>query len=78
MFCLALGSEPQWKRLGELLLRGWFGVNFIASSLLLMVYKCDLFVYRDDSLMSQRVFMRTEQQTKCFAPLQKLMVRVAL
>ena len=39
------------------------------------VFKRDLSVYRDDSLKSQRVIMRTEQQTKCFVPLQKLRVR---
>ena len=35
----------------------------------------DLFVNRDDSLMSERVIMRTEQPTKCFVPLQTLRVR---
>ena len=36
-----------------------------------IVLKRDLFVYRDDSLTSERVIMRTEQPTKCFIPLQK-------
>ena len=42
-----------------------------------VVLNRDLFVYRDDSLSSQRVIMRTEQPTKCFVPLQKLRARLA-
>ena len=33
------------------------------------VLKRDLFVYRDDSLTSWRVIMRTEQPSICFVPL---------
>ena len=36
----------------------------------------DLVVYRDDSLTSLMVIMRTEQPTKCFEPLQRLMQTV--
>ena len=43
----------------------------------LIVFKRDSFGYRDDSLTSKGVSMRTEQPTKCFAPLQKLRVRSA-
>ena len=42
-----------------------------------IVLNRDLFVYRDDSLTSQRVIMRTEQPNKCFVPLQKLRARFA-
>ena len=36
-----------------------------------IVFMCDLFLCRDDSL-NERVTMRTEQPTKYFVPLQKL------
>ena len=42
-----------------------------------IVIKRDLFVYRDDSLTSTRVIIRTERPTKCFIPLQKLRARLA-
>ena len=41
-----------------------------------MVLKCDVCVYRDDSLPSRRIFMRTKQPTKCFVPLQKLSLKL--
>ena len=41
-----------------------------------MLLRCDLCVYRDDSLTSYRVIMRTEQPTKCFVPLQGPRVRL--
>ena len=44
-------------------------VSVGSSSLLLIVLKLDLFVYRDDSLTSYRVIMRTEQPTKYFVPI---------
>ena len=46
------------------------GVSVESLSLLLRSIKCDLFVYRDDSMTSQRVIMRKEEPTKCFVPLQ--------
>ena len=42
-----------------------------------IVLKCDLFVYRDDSLTRWTVIMRTEQPIKCFVPLQQLRARLA-
>ena len=42
-----------------------------------IVLKRDLFIYRDDSLTSKRVIMRTEQPTKGFVPLQKLRARLS-
>ena len=42
----------------------------------IIVLKRDLFVFRDDSLKSQRVIMRTEPPTKYFVPLQKLRMRL--
>ena len=39
-----------------------------------IILKHDLFVYRDDSLTSQRVTMQTKQPTKFVVPLQKLRV----
>ena len=38
-------------------------VSVESSSLPLIVLRCDLFVYRDDSLTSLRVIMQTEQPT---------------
>ena len=42
-----------------------------------IVLRRDVFVCRDDSSMSERVIMRTEQSTKWFLPLQKLRARLA-
>ena len=42
-----------------------------------IVLKHDLFVNSDDLLTNWRVFMQTEQPTKCFVPLQKLRARSA-
>ena len=41
-----------------------------------IVLNHDLFVSRDDSLTSKKVFMRTKQPTKCFEPLPKLRARL--
>ena len=49
-------------------------VSVESWSLLLRSIGRDLFVYRDDSLTSKRVIMRTEQPTKYVVPLQKLRV----
>ena len=42
-----------------------------------ILLKFDSFVYRDNSLTSKRVIMRSEKTTKCFVPLQKLRARLA-
>ena len=42
-----------------------------------VVLKRALCVYPNDSLTSKMLIMRTEQPTKCFVPLKKLMVRLS-
>ena len=41
-----------------------------------LVLNRDLYVYRDDSLTSKKVIMRTEQPPKCFEPFQILRARL--
>ena len=43
---------------------------FLSSPYLcfIIVFICDLFVSRDDPLMSKKTFTRTEQLTICFKP----------
>ena len=44
----------------------------LSSFIIVHVLNLDSFVYRDDSLMSYMVIMRTEQLAKCFVSLFKL------
>ena len=41
-----------------------------------IVLKPDLFIHHDDSFMSKRVIMQTEQPTECFVSLEKLRMRL--